>query len=161
MTTAPGAGLVHPWHPVLVHFPIASWVLGYLLHVLLALSIDPLARMGLDARMLVTLCYWVGAATGLGAIALGVIDFLRLPDAAPVQVAVFRHMAWMVTAWLLFLTAALWRSRAEAEAGAGLGLLALETVALVCLLAGGREAGRLVYRYRLGSALEAKHTHAR
>jgi uncharacterized membrane protein len=103
--------------------------------------------------------YWllaVGIVTALAAMALGLIDLLRLPAQHPGQAPAQRHMLWMGSAWTLFVFDLLLRSpqHAPAPAMAWAGL-ALSVAGFVVMLAGAYAGAELVYRHGVGQVPRA------
>jgi uncharacterized membrane protein len=134
-----------PWHPALVHFPIACWVLATLVDVVGQFhaipEIDGLAWSGVSHLLL-----WCGVLLALPAMAAGLRDFLRLPDEIRSGDALSRHVVLMGTAWLLFLAAAVWRTRSGAYAAEpSLAMTLLEFAGSACLIVGGHFAGVVVF----------------
>lgn len=135
----------HPWHPAIVHFPLACWVLATLVDVSARLVLLP-AIPGIAWAGLSHLLLWAGVLLALPAMLAGFVDYARLP--APVQESreLLLHIALMGTAWAVFLGAAIWRVRAGPfDGSASWGILALELAGTAVLVAGGRFAATVVF----------------
>lgn len=139
----------HPWHPTVVHFPVACWVLAWVLDGWGLAGGGPVA--GLSVAPVATFLLWTGNALALVAMVTGLFDFSALPGQDGLIHTAYRHMTWMTGATAALFAAGLlrqgdvfWASRPE------WGAYALETLGVVALVFGGREAARLVYRYALG-----------
>ena len=147
----------HPWHPAVVHFPIACWILAA--PVDLAghfVSLPPVP--GIEWAALSHALLWGGVLLALPAVAAGVIDYLRLPEAVQESPELTRHIAAMGFAWLVFLTAAVWRARsAPFDDPASWSVTLLELAGSVVLLAGGRFAAAVVFE-RMAAAHDVPGT---
>lgn len=136
---------LHPWHPAVVHFPIACWVLATLVDLGgWFIELPPIP--GIEWAGLSHLLLWGGVLLAVPAIAAGVADYLRLPEELQESAELSRHVAAMATAWLLFLAAAAWRVRSAPFAAApAWGIMLLELAGSALLVAGGRFAAALVF----------------
>lgn len=132
----------HPIHPLLVHFPIASWSFAALCDVLTLCGYTqawPYAWLLLAA----------GVVTALPAMIAGLLDFRRVGEKALPTGS--RHMTLMGTAWMIYLFALLTRSD-------GLKMLdhvvvqsvLLNGVGFAVMAVGGWYGGQLVYHLGVG-----------
>jgi uncharacterized membrane protein len=135
----------HPWHPAVVHFPIACWVLATLVDVSgWFIELPPIP--GIVWAGVSHLLLWGGVLLAVPAIVAGVVDYIRLPEEVQESAELSRHVAAMAAAWLLFLGAAIWRVRSAPFAGApSWGIMLLEVAGSACLIAGGRFAAAVVF----------------
>ena len=69
----------HPFHPALVHFPIACWGLSHPTDLAALAGIEILV-FGLDCWAVSGLLVWAGVVTALPAMIVGIYDFMQLPD---------------------------------------------------------------------------------
>src|SRR5690606_20795697 len=99
-----------PWHPAVVHFPLACWVLATLFDVaaLGGLSLAPEWNLP-DPAAAAVLLLWAGLAASVPAVALGLVDYASLPAAARDSTEMLHHVAWMAAALMLFLVSTLLR----------------------------------------------------
>jgi len=136
----------HPWHPLLVHFPIAFWAAAVLIDAAELLRLVPdaaaAALPGVEPAALSFALLWLGAAFGVPAMALGFVDFLRLPQTLQKRAALNWHATAMTCAWAVFLGAALLRKPALPASPAA---LLVELAGLACLVAGGALAAAVVF----------------
>ncbi len=138
--------LKHPVHPMIVHFPVAFLVAGSVCDAFAILGVTCVT--GLAGVFL-----GVGIIAGAPAILTGIMDYLRIPDAALADAN--RHALLMSSAWTVYLIALLWRQDATAltttlspwSATASLTGLAL-------LLTGAWYGGQLVYEHGVGTQRE-------
>ncbi len=139
-----------PWHPALVHFPIACWILATLIDLVAKFTtfppIDNLQWAGV-AQLLLS----AGVLLAVPAIIAGLRDYLRLPDELQSSRELSRHVLLMGTAWVLFLAAAVWRTRSGAfDSAPSAGMALLEIAGCACLIAGGHYAGVIVFERMAG-----------
>ncbi len=141
----------HPFHPALVHFPIACWVLSHPAD-LAALTGSRVVFFGLDWWALSCLLIWTGVATALPAMVVGVCDFMQLPDEDRLMQAFYKHAGFVGTAWILYLASGYSRLEDYPVLAPPVLLPALISGAgLICLCIGGWYGGQMVYKYHLGS----------
>lgn len=139
-----------PFHPALVHFPIACWT-GALLMELAALG-----GAGAGWWEAARLALAAGTVTGLLAAAAGFLEYAATARDPGVARLVERHLVLAGLAWTCFTANWLWR---VALPGAALpdapwpafGLLGLSLSGFGLLLAAGHAGARLVYVHGVGS----------
>ena len=141
---------IHPWHPVVVHFPIACWTIAVLIDVAqLGGALPERAATlvpGAEPAALSFALLWLGIGFGLLAMILGFVDFLRLPDRLQRSGAVSWHIGAMTGAWALFLAAAMLRpTPAVPVTPAPLLATLLEIAGFACLVCGGVLAATVVF----------------
>lgn len=125
-----------PFHPLLVHFPIAAWSALPFLDAAPFPGFDPNPALGRTIALF-------GVATGLLAMIAGTIDLIALKRAEHRDLAV-RHMLLMGTAWALALFAVVMRSRGGVPIFSPV-VTTLDVLTLVLLAIGGHLGGRLVH----------------
>lgn len=132
----------HPVHPMLVHLPIALWML--------ATACDGLTLVGVvQAWPLSWLCLAVGLVAALPAMAAGLADYAGLAESA-VPTAT-RHMTLMGLAWSAYLAALILRSHGLAVTAASAPwAMAASLAGFGLLVAGAIQGGRLVYTLGVG-----------
>jgi uncharacterized membrane protein len=139
----------HPWHPVLVHFPIACWTLAALIDAATLAGAGERAAALLPGVAPAALSYtllWIGVLLGVATMIVGFVDFLRLPSTLQRGAALNWHVIAMLGAWALFLGAALLRPKPTAlPAPASLAATLAEIAGLACLGAGGALAAAVVF----------------
>ena len=139
-----------PWHPALVHFPVACWILATLVDVVAKFrAIPPIDN--LQWASMSQLLLWAGVLLAVPTAAAGLRDYLRLPDELQASRELFRHIILMGSAALLFLVAALWRARSGAfDSAPTAAMVMLELAGCACLIAGGHYAGVIVFERMAG-----------
>ncbi|MDE0284721.1 MAG: DUF2231 domain-containing protein [Gammaproteobacteria bacterium] len=143
----------HPFHPALVHFPIACWVLSHPAD-LAALTDIGFHVFELDWWAVSSLLVWIGVITAIPAMAVGVYDFIQLPDEDGLMQSSYRHISFVGTAWMVYLASGYIRMGDNlALAPAGVGPALVSGFGLICLCIGGWYGGKLVYKYHLGTSV--------
>jgi len=140
----------HPWHPLLVHFPIACWTLATLIDsaTLVGALSQSVARAvpGVAPEAMSFTLLWLGVLLGAAAMVLGLFDLLRLPPELQRSGALNWHVVAMLGAWGLFLGSALLRPQpAPPFPPAPLAATLTEVLGFVCLGLGGVLAARVVF----------------
>ena len=140
----------HPFHPALVHFPIACWVLSHPADFVVIFNMDILI-FNLDCWAVSSLLIWTGIISALPAMAFGVYDFMQLPDEDKLMETFYKHVGFVSTAWGLYLASGYIRLDDNMVlAPPGLLPALISIAGLICLCIGGWHGGRMVYKYHLG-----------
>lgn len=134
-----------PLHPLLVHFPVATWTLALISD--LAFVVAPSPFLWLTSLWLL----WTGVAVGAVAIASGMSEFLALRANATAVPWMLKHARLVGVAWLLFAVDAVLRRPALPEATPWLPV-GLTIVGFVLLAWGGHVGARMVYRWGVGTS---------
>lgn len=155
----------HPWHPAIVHFPIACWVLATLFDLAAGLALHT-SFVPLPGSDFAALLLWSGLVSAIPAIFAGLVDYARLDRFVQDSPELTSHMMWMSFAFVLFLGAALWRLRANhLEPPILYYITALEVAGTICLIRGGRLASTIVFeklqRPQSLEGAEPRHTRCR
>jgi uncharacterized membrane protein len=133
------------WHPALVHFPIACWVLTTLIDLSLLLpwgiELKPLAWSSVSIGLL-----WTGVLFAVPTMLAGFLDFASLPRAVQDSRELTSHILWMGVAFVCFLGAGMLRLRSSSfETPAVWYVVAVETVGSMFLVYGGHLASIVVF----------------
>jgi uncharacterized membrane protein len=133
------------WHPALVHFPIACWVLTTLidLSVLLpwGIELNSVAWSGVSTGLL-----WTGVLFAIPTMLAGFLDFASLPRAVQDSRELTSHILWMGVAFICFLVAAILRTRSSSfETPAAWYVVAVESAGSIFLVYGGHLASIVVF----------------
>lgn len=144
----------HPWHPAFVHFPLACWVLATMIDVageLVSIPHIPGAHWTSVSHLLL----WGGLILAVPTMIIGFFDYARLPSAVQESTELPKHIAFMIAAWTLFLTAAVWRFKAAPFVSPpSRGVTVLELMGFVSLIVGGRLASIVVFN-RIPAAMHS------
>ena len=133
------------WHPAIVHFPIACWVLTTLIDLSLFLpwgvELKNVAWSGVSTVLL-----WTGVLFAIPTMLAGLLDFASLPRAVQDSRELTSHILWMGVAFICFLGAAILRMRSSAfETRAIWYVVAIESVGSILLVYGGHLASIVVF----------------
>jgi uncharacterized membrane protein len=140
MLARPGG---HPLHPMLVHFPVACWIIG------VGADLFGSASGHVGWWNFGFVCLNIGLVTGIVAILAGFLEFALLPNQHPARDTATLHMTWALAAWLLFAFSLLLRS-GSAAGRPSLWATAASLGGLAAMLVAGWLGGRLVYRFGVG-----------
>ncbi|HEX7046294.1 MAG TPA: DUF2231 domain-containing protein [Gammaproteobacteria bacterium] len=127
-----------PFHPVLVHFPVAGWTAATFLAALALWNGNE--SLALAARW----CNIAGLVTGMAAMAAGFLELPALPETPEVRSAVARHLMLAGSAWSIYLVMLFLQMKAFPVAATGAG-----AAGFVLLMFAGHAGARLVYHHRL------------
>jgi uncharacterized membrane protein len=136
----------HPIHPMLVHFPVACWLLAPVSDAAALVLARPFFW-----HVSALLCL-AGLAVGALAAMFGAMDLERVKGKADLQRIATIHASLMGSAWVIALVAMTLRidelllTRIPAPAW----VPALDLATAVVLLAGAFFGGELVYRHGVG-----------
>ena len=140
----------HPLHPALVHFPVACWLLSHPADLISLANIN-LPVWGLDWWAVSCLLIWVGVISALPAMAVGVYDFMQLPDEDRLMQAFYKHICFVGIGWMAYLASGYLRLGDNPMLATPELLLALISgFGAICLVIGAWYGGALVYKYHLG-----------
>jgi uncharacterized membrane protein len=138
-----------PWHPMVVHFPLALVIIA----ALLLLSARLLRSDSLAASVAIAgtwnLC--LGAVAALFALGTGLAAVLDLDVAAAAHQAISIHLKWAMFTTLVLLLLAVWRGAGTAPASRPSWVfLIMLLAAAVALTYTGYRGGKNVYEYGVG-----------
>ena len=140
----------HPFHPALVHFPIACWALSHPTDLAALVGIKILFS-GLDWWAVSSLLIWTGVVSAVPAMVAGVYDFMQLPDEDRLMQAFYKHAGFVGMAWLLYLASGYTRLAGNMVlTQPGLLPALISCAGFFCLCIGGWYGGQMVYKYHLG-----------
>ena len=133
------------WHPALVHFPIACWMLttlidlGRFLPWGVELTIVPWSGVS-------TVLLWTGVLFAIPTMLAGFLDFASLPRAVQDSRELTSHILSMGVAFIFFLGAAILRMRSGSlETPAVWYVVAVESAGSILLIYGGHLASIVVF----------------
>jgi uncharacterized membrane protein len=138
-----------PWHPMVVHFPLALVIIA----ALLLLSARLLRSDSLAASMAIAgtwnLC--LGAVAALFALGTGLAAVLNLDVAAAAHQAISIHLKWAMFTTLVLLLLAVWRGAGTAPASRPSWVFLIVLLAAASALTyTGYRGGKNVYEYGVG-----------
>lgn len=131
------------WHPPIVHFPIACWMLATLIDLSLLLpwsfELENVAWSGVSTVLL-----WTGVLFAIPAMVAGIVDFASVPRAVQDSRELTAHILCMAGAFICFLGAAILRMRSS-EVPAVWYAVVVESVGSIVLVYGGHLASIVVF----------------
>jgi uncharacterized membrane protein len=138
----------HPLHPMVVGFPIALYVTGFVCDVLFALLHDVFWA---------NMAFWsivFGVITNLGAAATGLPDFLAiLHERSDARRVANSHLVFGISLLIVQSLNAAIHAAGDPSSGRSAALaLIVDVIALGLVGIQGWYGGELVYRYRIGVA---------
>jgi uncharacterized membrane protein len=137
------------WHPMMVHFPLALALTGFM-----CLLFSRLLRRTQTSSSLAAGGHWnliLGGIAGLVTLGTGLGAAWHLRLYGDLQYSVSRHMIWAVCTSQLLALLALWRAIATtAQTPPSRLFLALLLVACVALIVTAYYGGENVYHYAIG-----------
>jgi uncharacterized membrane protein len=144
----PAAGMP-PWHPMLVHFPVALVVCAAML--LLAARLLPQSRHAPALAMVGTWNLCLGAAAALFALGSGLAAVIGLNAGPAARQALSMHVKWAIFTTLGLVLMAVWRGAGTAQESrpSWIQIVMLSGVAAALLIT-AYLGGRNVYEYALG-----------
>lgn len=138
-----------PWHPMVVHFPVALATVAALLLIGARLIRSDAAAANMAIVATWNLC--LGAAAAVLALASGLAAVLDLDVSAAAHQAISLHMKWGMLTTLLLLLLSVWRGAGTAQTSRPSWLfLILLTAAIGALAFTGYRGGKNVYEYGIG-----------
>ncbi|NOZ43085.1 MAG: DUF2231 domain-containing protein [Alphaproteobacteria bacterium] len=141
--------IIPNWHPILVHFTVALYVISTLLFILGHLAgKDEWAQKFTNAAYL---NLWLGALITLLTVAAGFYAYNTVAHDEPSHLAMTNHKNWALATASFFWIVALW-SIFKYRAGKQVGLLFIVAMLFGTGLVGttGFKGGEVVYRFGLG-----------
>jgi uncharacterized membrane protein len=144
------------WHPALVHFPIACWMLATLID--LSLFLPWSVELGTVAWSgVATVLLWTGVLFAIPTMLAGFLDFASVPRAVQDSRELTSHILWMGVAFICFLAAAVLRARSTSfETPAVWYVVAVESVGAIFLVYGGHLASIVVFERLRTAALDSE-----
>jgi uncharacterized membrane protein len=138
-----------PWHPIVVHFPLALVTVAAMLFIAArCLRNDALAA---NLAIVATWNLCLGAVAAVFALATGLAAVLDLDVGAEVHQAISLHMKWAMLTTLLLVLLSVWRGAGTRQASRPSGVFLIVLVAAAAaLIVTGYRGGENVYQYGVG-----------
>lgn|SRR5690606_38540355 len=142
----------HPIHPILVHFPIATWVIATFCDVVGLFRDSELINQVAGVLLI------IGTITALFAMVAGLMELAKIDQKSPAMKIANQHMLLMMVSWSLYATSLFLRLEGTQLVQPGLIAAALSITGLIVLCVAGWLGGRLVYEYGVGSIRSSDHS---
>ncbi len=133
----------HPIHPMLVHFPVATWFISTLGDIA---SLFTSGQVGWVAGVLLA----IGTVTALLAMVAGLMELGKIDQQSPAMKIANQHMMLMMTSWSFYAISLFLRLEENHLIQPGAIAIALSVAGLITLCIGGWMGGKLVYEYGVG-----------
>ncbi len=134
----------HPVHPMLVHFPVATWFLSTLGDIAGLFTDD--GQVSRVAGVLLV----IGTITALLAMVAGMLELGKIDQQSPAMKVANQHMVLMMTSWSLYAVSLFLRLDGTHLGQPGMVAIALSVAGLIVLCIAGWLGGKLVYEYGVG-----------
>lgn len=133
----------HPIHPMLVHFPLATWFLATIADIA---SLFTNEQTGWVAGVLLV----IGTITALPAMMTGLLELGKIDQQSPAMKVANQHMILIMIGWSLYAVSLFLRLDGTQLAQPGLAAIAFSILGLIFLCSAGWIGGKLVYEYGVG-----------
>jgi uncharacterized membrane protein len=133
----------HPIHPMLVHFPIATWFLATIADIA---SLFTNEQVGWVAGVLLV----IGTITALLAMMTGLLELGKIDQQNPAMKVANQHMILILTSWSCYAVSLFLRLNGTQLEQPGSIAIALSIIGLAFLCSAGWLGGKLVYEYGVG-----------
>lgn len=134
----------HPIHPILVHFPIATWFLATIADIA---SLFTNEQVGWVAGVLLV----IGTITALLAMITGLIELGKIDQQNPAIKLANQHMILMMVSWSFYAVSLFMRLDGTHLEQPGFFAIGLSIAGLISLCVAGWLGGKLVYEYGVGA----------
>lgn len=133
----------HPIHPMLVHFPVATWFLATIADIA---SLFTNEQVGWVAGVLLV----VGTITALLAMMTGLVELGKIDQHSPAIKIANQHMILVMISWSFYALSLFLRLNGTQLEQPGLLVISLSIAGFVFLCSAGWIGGKLVYEYGVG-----------
>lgn len=144
----------HPFHPFAVIIPIGAWTAS-LIFDLISFFVDDPEPFVVGARVLLI----IGIVGAVAASVLGFLDYLTLAKGTKAKRIALMHMAFNMTALVLFVVSAILRFQTPDDEVNGPAFV-ISLVAFLGVGVSGWLGGELAYRYGIRVADESTQAEA-
>lgn len=134
----------HPVHPMLVHFPIATWLLA---------TLGDVSSLFMENEKI----WWVagvllaiGTITALLAMTAGLMELAKIDQQSPAIKIANQHMMMVMGSWSFYAVSLFLRFEEGSLIQPGIIAVLLSVAGLIFLCIAGWLGGRLVYEYGVG-----------
>lgn len=133
----------HPIHPMLVHFPIATWFLATIADVA---SLFTNEQVGWVAGVLLV----IGTITALLAMMTGLLELGKIDQQSPAIKIANQHMILIMISWSFYAVSLFLRLNGTHLEQPGLIAISSSILGFIFLCSAGWMGGKLVYEYGVG-----------
>ena len=133
----------HPIHPMLVHFPIATWFLATIADIT---SLFTNEQVGWVAGVLLV----IGTITALLAMMTGLLELGKIDQQSPALKIANQHMILIMISWSFYAVSLFLRLNGTQLEQPGLMAVSFSIIGLIFLCSAGWMGGKLVYEHGVG-----------
>ncbi|MER2512400.1 MAG: DUF2231 domain-containing protein [Nitrosomonas ureae] len=133
----------HPIHPMLVHFPIATWFLATIADIT---SLFTNEQVGWVAGVLLV----IGTITALLAMMTGLLELGKIDQQSPALKIANQHMILIMISWSFYAVSLFLRLNGTQLEQPGLMAISFSIIGLIFLCSAGWMGGKLVYEHGVG-----------
>lgn len=133
----------HPIHPMLVHFPVATWFLSTIGDVIGLFTNEQVSWM---AGVLLV----IGTITALLAMVAGLLELGKIDQQSPAMKIANQHMMLMMTSWSFYAISLFLRLDGTRLGQPDILAVAMSAAGFIILCIAGWLGGKLVYEYGTG-----------
>lgn len=133
----------HPIHPMLVHFPVATWFLSTIGDVIGLFTNEQVSWM---AGVLLV----IGTITALLAMVAGLLELGKIDQQSPAMKIANQHMMLMMTSWSFYAISLFLRLDGTRLEQPDILAVAMSAAGFIILCIAGWLGGKLVYEYGTG-----------
>lgn len=133
----------HPIHPILVHFPVAAWVISTIGDIVGLFTNEQVSWV---AGVLLV----VGTITALFAMATGLIELSKIDQQNPAMKIANQHMIFMMVSWSFYAVSLFLRLDGTDLGQPDAFAITMSIVGFIFLCIAGWLGGKLVYEHGIG-----------
>lgn len=133
----------HPIHPILVHFPIAAWIISTIGDITSLFTNELVSWV---AGVLLV----IGTITALIAMVTGLIELSKIGQQSPAMKIANQHMMFIMISWSCYAISLFLRLDGTSLGQPGALAVIMSILGLIFLCIAGWLGGKLVYEYRVG-----------
>lgn len=133
----------HPIHPMLVHFPIATWFLATMADIA---SLFTNEQVGWVAGVLLI----IGTITALLAMMTGLLELGKIDQQSPALKIANQHMIFIMISWSFYAISLFLRLDGTHLEQPGLMAISFSIIGFIFLCSAGWMGGKLVYEHGVG-----------
>lgn len=136
--------MTHPIHPLLVHFPVATWSLA---------TIGDIASLFLGEQVgwVAGVLLVIGTITALFAMLAGLIELAKIDQQSFAMQVANQHMVLAMISWSFYTVSLFLRLEGTTLTQPNIFAIILSITGLLFLWAAGWKGGKLVYEYGIGA----------
>lgn len=133
----------HPIHPILVHFPVAAWIISTIGDIVGLFTNEQVSWV---AGVLLV----IGTITALFAMVTGLIELSKIDQQNPAMKIANQHMIFMMVSWSFYAVSLFLRLDGTDLGQPDAIAITMSIVGFIFLCIAGWLGGKLVYEHGIG-----------